>query len=827
MKELTRIKIESAIKELETIERRQELCDEILSSSEINGLKISAKLSSILDDAVKKVLEIMELPKEVTVVAVGANWREETVIWSDIDYILYVPSTDGYEGKFSTIYRKNMSILFSVLELSGDPTIWVAGDFRTDDLRNISSMNIDKRLIQGWDILTLNEIQQKVRNECSPIAMAVQHFKVLEEVYRYWNESIRDITIVDFDIKEDRWWLRHLQHVIWSIATLEDTNSRILIEKLKTENSAVYDALNLFLHVRSWLHLKKLNHDTNIDLLRGSDWDDLQAQFGDNIIERIHEARSTVISFERTLLLEKRKNGMKIWDGTTYGPNGLDVDTSSWGNKIEKVIQVLINAQTTWLKISPGFYSELENDAKYHITWPHPKLSDLLLENGNLSPTVRKLERFGIIENLIPKYGKIQHQKFPPSHPHSRLTRSGRIIQELENLERIVWKDFKEQYGNLTPQERAGIRIALLCKDIPDFAEIDKDSYFKQYKILYPELSTSIDLGYKLIKMQNVLFHCAMYDHWHDEEEIKRIADQIDSWVQLDALYIYTCSLRDYWKADRYPKYHWDKTYGLYKALKNELECRDPKALDESRKKIIERKLRLSEEQAVICDKSPPTFLKSRYMMPTEAFMNTMRYLWRVDEGWTPQITFSNNIDNSVKIIVSAKYIDNLLPVILGICHKYKIDICDAESYRFNTNDPLAVVFLEVNTGNQSPLSSLNTKRIEDFKKELGSALLWWNYDWPNARYILAESHPSFVLEKTKTSNTYKLMVTAQNNTPWFLYAITQIIAESGVTINSTSVYTHLRNDSWPLIEDIFILEPQNIEKLKDVLGIEITEWVK
>lgn len=826
MKELSRAEIESEIEILWTKEKFQKLFNEILdpNNKDIRGLAISTELSKILDSAVKRVLELMGLPNEVTVVAVGSDgclWRASG---SDADYVLYVPDTVGYEWEFTKIYKQNMRVLYDVLGLTGDPTVWVAGDFRTDDLLNISSMNIDSRLIYGWDILTLEEIKKKVESVCTPILMAVKHAEILDNKFSYW-KSLRDVEHVDLDIKKDRWVLRHIQHVLWFIATIENSNRHDLVQKMKHENPEVYNALDLLLHIRSWLHLNIENNDTKIDLLRRCHRQKLEDHFWADIFERIQNARSAIISFERTKILEKKQAGMKIWDGTIITQEGFDIESEPWGDNKSNTIQVILNAQITGLQISPSFYNQLETGKHNPLgIWTHPKLATLLLEEGKFSATLRRLIRFGIIENLIPEFSTIQNQIFHKTHLHSDLTLCGRMREELENLERIVYGDFKDLYANLSQEERAGIRLAIVCKDIPNFSKKIKENYFHWFKSLYPTLNTSIDLAHKLIKMQNALFDCPFYEGNNDPTEFTRIAQEIDSRSHLDALLIYTCALRDYGTSSRYAKYAWDKVFSFYTSINKSLESRDPEKKREHEKIMVDKMLRLSPQQQEIFRKAPSSFHYSRYIFRNEDLMKTMRYLWKVDEEWKPQITISRSVDNTVKIIVSAKYSDKLLPIILGICHNHNIDIWDAETYRFDTEDPLSVIFLEINTGNQWTLSSWKITNTEKFEKELNSALNLLNYDWPDARDILAESHPNFILEKTKTSDKYKLIVTAEKNTPWFLYAIIQILAEIPVVINSTSVYTHLRNDSWPLIEDIFILEPHNIEKLQASLGIRITE---
>lgn len=58
---------------------------------------MARKLSGIIDKAIQSILAEMEMPEEVTIVAVGANGREETTVRSDLDLICYVPNTTDFE----------------------------------------------------------------------------------------------------------------------------------------------------------------------------------------------------------------------------------------------------------------------------------------------------------------------------------------------------------------------------------------------------------------------------------------------------------------------------------------------------------------------------------------------------------------------------------------------------------------------------------------------------------------------------------------------------------------------------------------------------------
>jgi UTP:GlnB (protein PII) uridylyltransferase len=76
------------------------------------------------------------------------------------------------------------------------------------------------------------------------------------------------------------------------------------------------------------------------------------------------------------------------------------------------------------------------------------------------------------------------------------------------------------------------------------------------------------------------------------------------------------------------------------------------------------------------------------------------------------------------------------------------------------------------------------------------------------------------LLEKTNKTENYKFIVTAGNDTPGFLYALTKLIAEADVDILSTNIYTYPRhNGDSPHVEDTFILGPRNIDQLRKIIA--------
>lgn len=169
--------------------------------------------------------------------------------------------------------------LHKALDLAGDPIVWVPGDFRTDDLLNIASMNIDARLMYGGKKLTMEEIQERVRKVCKPIVIASKHELVLEK-FKYTRDGLRRNEFSSsFDLKNDRGGLRHLQHVLWFVAAIESTSLQNLYKTIETESPQVYNALDLILHIRSWLHLRKKGKNSQSDILSSIHWPELQKQF--------------------------------------------------------------------------------------------------------------------------------------------------------------------------------------------------------------------------------------------------------------------------------------------------------------------------------------------------------------------------------------------------------------------------------------------------------------------------------------------------------------------------------------------------------------------
>ena len=64
-------------------------------------------------------------------------------------------------------------------------------------------------------------------------------------------------------------------------------------------------------------------------------------------------------------------------------------------------------------------------------------------------------------------------------------------------------------------------------------------------------------------------------------------------------------------------------------------------------------------------------------------------------------------------------------------------------------------------------------------EKALQEKLQTGNLSETNYREILEKSAPTYLLEKTNKTENYKFIVTAENDTPGFLYALTRLIAEA------------------------------------------------
>jgi len=819
MKELDQKTIDGLLVEIGTAEKRRLHSEKIRTSWSIHGCQMARELSDIIDEAVLHIIEEMEVPEEVTIIGVWATGRQEATPWSDLDIIWYVPDSEGFEREFAEPYRKNMWKVLSALNLKGEPTVWVPGDFMKSDLVTIASMNLDARLLYGGTTLTLQKIQQKVQAVCKPFFIASRHEEILKN-FQYGNTEWSEFK-VDFDIKEDRGGLRHLQHILWLLAAVEGTGLQSMYTEVQRKDPEVYNALDLMLHIRSWLHLKKLwTKDKKIDLLKGNFWPELKSQFWDDIIERIQTSRRAIIRYERTRILWEKKKGIKVGNGIKYGLLGLEIDKDSWLPKKDLVIQLLIDAQQTWCDISPLEFSRLEKEARKYMTEPHEKYAQLITETGDFAETVRRLRSLGIVDQIFPGYNILENQTYNANHRHAHITRVGRVLGRLENLENIIRGDLKDIYDSLSMEQQAWIRIALVCKDIPTFAEITHADYFERLKKNHPWLPEWIEIAEHLVRKHRILFDCSRMDDWYDERELRRIAGQTETPEKLNALLIYTCAVLDYGKPEYYHKSLWDKTFDLYYALREEMEWETPEKQQAKMEMILTRTWRLSPEQNDILSTAQETFLRSRYVSNSDSLGKTMRYLEWVQDTGEPQIKVVRNQEGSIRIIVSCQYTTEVTALIMGTCFQNNITINDAEIHTFWTEHPLlAVLFLEAgfNIPNLTPLWQDDT--VNKLEKNLQENMKKWDISEVDYRDILQKSAPTYLLETTNETGNYKFIVTAGNDTPGFLYALTKMIAEAHVNILSTNIYTHpRRNDLPPYIEDTFILDPKNIDQLQKSL---------
>lgn len=86
--------------------------------------------------------------------------------------------------------------------------------------------------------------------------------------------------------------------------------------------------------------------------------------------------------------------------------------------------------------------------------------------------------RLNMIDRVFPFFSSLIGQNCPKIHRHAHLTRIGRVIERLENLESNIKGITKDQYDALPREFQAAIRIALTTKDIPGLAEINRNDYY-------------------------------------------------------------------------------------------------------------------------------------------------------------------------------------------------------------------------------------------------------------------------------------------------------------------------------------------------------------
>ena len=118
------------------------------------------------------------------------------------------------------------------------------------------------------------------------------------------------------------------------------------------------------------------------------------------------------------------------------------------------MIQLLINTQRTGGPISPYTYSKLEKDARKEMTAPNDKYAKLIIGRGKFSETIRRLISLGIIDQVFPCFSSLQDQTYHPKHRDARITPVGRILERLENFERIIQSEIKNMYDTLSLEQQ-------------------------------------------------------------------------------------------------------------------------------------------------------------------------------------------------------------------------------------------------------------------------------------------------------------------------------------------------------------------------------------
>ena len=103
MKILDTQTIRDLLEETWTAEKRRLHSEKIRTSGIINGCQTARELSDIIDEAVIRILQEMELPEDITIVGEGWTWRQEATPWSDFDASCYLSHTTGFEEDFLSL----------------------------------------------------------------------------------------------------------------------------------------------------------------------------------------------------------------------------------------------------------------------------------------------------------------------------------------------------------------------------------------------------------------------------------------------------------------------------------------------------------------------------------------------------------------------------------------------------------------------------------------------------------------------------------------------------------------------------------------------------
>ncbi len=818
------------------------------------GLDTVRELSDITDETIKDLAKI-SFPDldEVSIVVLGGYGRRELCFKSDIDLSL-VFKTDNFESLKAGIESFYYSLLDLKVDIGFSPRdIKTFLELSEEDLTVATSLLQGRFIIGNEDIY--NDLIKKFKRLIREKRTAYINATLRARKMRY-QKTGSTIYMMEPHIKEGEGGLRDFHEVFWIARVLDDVqNYHYFVEKkiiLEEEYQELMRAYDFLLKIRNEMHLIC---NKRCDVLVRPLQEEVVKKLGylekpfdsEKLRESVEKlmrlyylyAKSINTITKRILKGITEENGFQLFEpiDAVFSRTSTEIDILN-RERFERNYTNILRAFLYFKQYNLDFSPQLEyllrkNESKLRDHREDPELKKLMRtifsDVNNLAKTIRKMQEFYVIDDLIPEFGYQRcHFQYDAYHKYTTDAHAIKAVEELENLKKLDHPHKKMMYELYKEIERKDLLIwAVFLHDIGKGHKSD-------HSVLGSKMAREIMLrfGYSQrdanIVSYLVLYHLEMakISQRRNMNEPKVINDFVRVIKNKELLKMLTVltwcdanavgpNIWNEWKNALL----WELYFKALEVLEKGLSA------DEIQKRRLEEKKRrlfalleidLGEDRARFhMNRFSEYYLVSTPIDEIIRHIKMEEIMFRTKK---PQFYFEKKygIGASELIIAVDRSVENPLLVVTGILSYMNINILSVYSYR--RKDGATIVDLQIST---STLEVVEDQKFEQFKslfsRYIKGEITLEDLSRRSERGFKAVSvpPPTFVKVDNETSDIYTIFDVSGEDRIGLLFDIFKVFTRFNLFVHIAKVVTQGER-----IRDAFYVRTFDKEKLTDELII-------
>ncbi|MCS7252418.1 MAG: HD domain-containing protein [Armatimonadota bacterium] len=538
----------------------------------VSGLELCAEISQSLDELMRRIYEFSFFHAfkvagehyqpdrtEVAIVATGSYGRMQLCPFSDVD-ITFVPSEQD-NPFIDAVLKNTFRLLISTIIDAIDLRLGYA--YRPlEDIPNLDSVTkaalMDARLVAGSERLYC-KLLDSLHGTMDTMAF------VQDKIAERSSVRGRSIHLTEPNIKHGAGMLRDIQQTLWLLSAVHSIHPPVTPMKLfelgmlsHEEAKRLQEALDFFLRVRNWLHLRAGKRE---DTLLREYHEQIACDFGfaedakasmNELFERLYGYAEFVNSLARHVEHMVHELQIAIDEHFYAEHQRLHIyDANSLTREPQLLLTAFEHAQRYKLELSHELRNAIKRavtafgEVLSHADWCGRKLMNIL---GHPSPQriIGEMVELSVLQACIPELGRAM--SIVPSNRAHELTVGAHCVRTMLNLAELeqmrdsetligeVWKDVSD---------RSILHLAALLHDLGKVHSEDEEGHCKAGAKLAEDVGSRFRLDHdrrrllvELVKNHMLLLRAARLHDTQDETILMQLAEKINDAGLLRMLYL-------------------------------------------------------------------------------------------------------------------------------------------------------------------------------------------------------------------------------------------------------------------------------------------------